>query len=484
MNNITKAIEQFQSSTILCIGDIMLDRFIYGDVQRISPEAPIPVIKSKSFTEMVGGAGNVLSNLTSLGVNAHILSVIGADQTGQKIAEIIEQKSGNSSFLFTDSKRTSTLKRRFISNTQHLLRVDEEDDHPISEKLANDMLSYISDGIDEIDLVILSDYNKGILFPKFCQDVIKLAHKHNKKVLVDPKGKDFEKYRGADVITPNFSEISEVTLYALKTNEDVIRAAQDLKTEFAFKNVIITRGGDGLSLLTDKGQNFHIKAQAREVYDVSGAGDTFVATLAAGLSADLAIEEAANIANTASGLVVEKLGTATVTQAELKSASENDKKSGPFEKIMSAAEAKDKIQIWKKKKLKIGFTNGCFDLLHPGHIHLIHEAKKKCDKLILALNSDQSVQALKGPTRPLQNQDARAYVLTSLADISAIVIFDEETPINLIDLLKPDLLIKGADYTIDQVVGADIVLRNGGEVYLAPIQDGHSTTNLVQKIAS
>lgn len=483
MQQILNLLDQFSTSNILCIGDVMLDRFIYGKVERISPEAPIPIMKFDHFDEMIGGAGNVINNLVSLGVQAHFMSVLGKDQIGHKITELADEKIGDLSLLWMDDKRRSTLKKRFIAGTQHLLRVDEEDSHNISPEVADHLIAYASQNIKSIDLIILSDYAKGVLTSYLCQRIIELARTNGVGVLVDPKGADYEKYRGATLITPNLSEASAAFGRSVYADDEIVEAARFVQKTYGIQNVLVTRSEKGMTLVSEEATPIHLPTKAREIFDVSGAGDTVVSTLAACMSVGMELSDAAHLANIAGGLVVEKVGTATISLEELSIAMQSQEAFSHALKIHELGSALDRLKAWRQKGYKIGFTNGCFDLLHPGHVHLIRQSRKECDRLILALNTDASIKRLKGQSRPIQNETARALVLSSLADVDMILFFEEDTPMSLIEAIRPDVLIKGADYTIEEVVGADFVQQYGGRIALVPLQIGHSTTSMVQKIA-
>lgn len=472
---------------VLCVGDVMLDRFVYGDVERISPEAPIPVVRVKREVSMLGGAGNVVRNLEALGARPHFLSVIGEDPAGREIARLVGDYANVDPFLAIENKRQTTIKTRFFAGSQQLLRADRETSEPLTDASRAKLLTTALDLIPKVGIVILSDYGKGVLTTVMVRALIDAARAAGKPVVVDPKGTDYSIYAGATLVTPNRKELFEATKLPVETEAQIIAAARWLMDESGIENVLVTRSQDGMTLVRGAGvssadQVFHLPAEAQEVFDVSGAGDTVVATLAASLAAGLTLPDAARLANVAAGIVVAKVGTAVAYASDLVATlHQADLKAGDI-KVATRDMALDLVERWRVKGLKVGFTNGCFDLLHPGHISLLDQSKAACDRLVVGLNSDASVQRLKGPTRPVQSEAARGTVLASLSSVDLVVIFDEDTPLELISLLRPDVLIKGADYTIDKVVGADLVQGYGGKVVLADLVQGQSTTATIARM--
>lgn len=467
---------------VLCIGDIMLDRFVYGSVDRISPEAPIPVLKITREDEMLGGAGNVMRNLHALGAQACFAGLVGEDEAAGKIHELLNAANGMEAVLIRDKTRTTTLKTRYMASNQQIMRADYEEAHPISSEQEKSLFSEISKKIAHYDVVVLSDYGKGVLSDGLCRQIITLATQMQKPVIVDPKGADYEKYRGARLVTPNLKELSEASRMSCQSDDDILAAARHVIDQSGVENILATRSKDGMSLISASQQVLHLPTRARDVFDVSGAGDTVVATMALAIALGASQQEGAELANLAAGLVVAKIGTAAVYREELLQALMHEDVSRAEDKILTKQSAVDKINLWKSQNISIGFTNGCFDLLHPGHISLLKQAKAQCDKLVIGLNSDASVSRLKGPSRPVQNELARATVLSSLESVDLVVIFDEDTPYQLLESLLPDVLVKGADYTREQVVGGDLIEQNGGRVFLAQLEDGFSTTRTVQKM--
>jgi D-beta-D-heptose 7-phosphate kinase / D-beta-D-heptose 1-phosphate adenosyltransferase len=471
----------FKKCRVLCLGDVILDRFVYGTIDRISPEAPVPILKMNRDFDTLGGAGNVVHNLSSLGCQVTFIGIVGKDDAGEK-AEKLMTDLPNVTACLTHQGRTP-LKTRFISLSQQLLRVDDEVIiHPNPATL-NTIMTAVQTHLPLAQVVILSDYGKGALPAELCQYVISQAKAAGIPVLVDPKGQDYGRYQGATILTPNAKELSAVARHDLVTDEDFATAALHVKETYDFEAILVTRGSKGMTLIPGLEEaSLQIPAQVREVFDVSGAGDTVISTLSAALAVGFPVEDSAKIANIAAGIVVGKVGTAVVTGSELQTACLN----AHFipSKVLSLNEAKDLVQKWHRNHLTVGFTNGCFDLLHLGHLHILEQSKKLCDRLIVGLNSDASVQRLKGDNRPIQGESVRAQVLAALECVDGVVLFDADTPLKLIEALRPDVLCKGADYTVDQVVGADIVQLSGGRVHLINLKPGHSTTMTVTKLRS
>ena len=474
-------VEQLAEARVLCIGDVILDRFITGEVERISPEAPIPVLRIAEETTMLGGAGNVVRNITTLGGQVHFISVLGDDDAGKNVASMIDGHSGACANLLRDPARETAIKTRFLAGNQQMLRADKETVSDISDALADQMLEIVERELSSCGAVMLSDYGKGVLTNSVLKRLIDICTKAGVPVVVDPKGTEYSCYKGATLVTPNRKELEQATGLPTRTNEEVVAAARHLIETTGVKAVLATRSADGMSLVT-AGHVDHLPAEAREVFDVSGAGDTVAATISAALSVGGDMKDAAALANTAAGIVVGKFGTATVYMAELIGSLHHQSVSEAEAKVRTDRETAERVAVWRRQGLRVGFTNGCFDLLHPGHLALLNQAKEACDRLIVGLNTDASVKRLKGPSRPLQSESARAQVLASLAGVDAVVLFDDETPLRLIELLLPDILVKGADYTEDTVVGADVVKRNGGRIVLAKLADGFSTTATVDRM--
>lgn len=477
-------VERLVQVRVLCVGDVMLDRYIYGDVMRVSPEAPIPVLKVRDERKMLGGAGNVVRNLAALGVNVSFVSVAGADEAGASIASMLGDLPGADARLVRDESRRSTVKTRYVSMNQQMLRADEETDAALNAKCESAAISLIMDILPTVQVLVLSDYGKGVLTPTLCRTAITEARRLEIPVIVDPKGHDYSAYAGASVVTPNKRELGDATGLGLADDSSIVAAARELIATYDLGAVLVTRSQDGMSAVTAEGEVTHLPAEAREVFDVSGAGDTVVSVLAGALAAGLSLVDAAGLANVAAGLVVAKVGTAVVYRDELVAKLGERMVSAPDIKVAARPVAQDIVEAWRRKGLRVGFTNGCFDLLHPGHIELLAQASNKCDRLVVGLNSDASVSRLKGPTRPVQPDAARATVLAALANVDLVVIFEEDTPAHLIKALRPDVLIKGGDYTVETIVGSDFVLSYGGRVEIIDLVPGFSTTSTIEKMNS
>jgi D-beta-D-heptose 7-phosphate kinase/D-beta-D-heptose 1-phosphate adenosyltransferase len=478
---LTNAVRRLARVSVLVVGDAMLDRYVYGEVRRISPEAPIPILAVERDVAMPGGAGNVVRNLTALGAAVAFVSVLGDDQAGSDLTGLIGGQPNVEPWLLVQGGRTTTTKTRYIAQGQQLLRADHEEIQPIHVKLAERLVRITQDAMLATTVTVLSDYNKGVFTGDVPARIIAAARAAGRTVIVDPKGTDYGRYAGADLITPNRRELAEATGLPVDTVEGLIAAAQSLRTLHGFTAVLVTRAEDGMSLVTEH-EIHHFPAEATDVFDVSGAGDTVVATLAAGVAAGLPLPIAVRLANLAAGVVVGKVGTAVARESDLLAAL--SPQGGALRKVVTVQQAAEQAERWRQRGWRVGFTNGCFDLLHPGHIHLLEQARNQCDRLIVGLNSDASVQRLKGPTRPIQQEAARAAVLGSVASVDLVCVYDEETPEATLQAVRPDLLVKGADYTIETVVGAAFVQSYGGRVLLADIVPGFSTTATVQRLRS
>jgi D-beta-D-heptose 7-phosphate kinase/D-beta-D-heptose 1-phosphate adenosyltransferase len=466
---------------VLCIGDVMLDRFVYGEVDRISPEAPIPVLRVRRETAMLGGAGNVVRNLVSLGSQPHFLAVVGDDLAGREITRLVGEHGEVDPLMVVEPERQTTIKSRFIGGTQQLLRADHETQAALTAGSRDRLLAEAKLLMNSVGAIVLSDYGKGVLGGGLTQSLIAAARAAGKPVIVDPKGSDYTVYRGATLVTPNRKELFEATGRPVGSDDEIVVAARQLIDLCGIENVLATRSQDGMSLVSAAAA-VHLPAEAREVFDVSGAGDTVVAALAAAVTAGASLELAARLANVAAGIVVGKVGTAVAYRDDLVAALHHSEMAAAEGKLVSRRGAIDQVERWRHLGKKVGFTNGCFDLLHPGHVSLLDQAKAQCDRLVVGLNSDASVKRLKGDNRPVQTESSRGTVLASLAAVDLVVIFDEDTPLELIRALRPDVLVKGADYAVDQVVGGDLVTGWGGRVFLADLQAGHSTTATIARM--
>ena len=466
-------------ASVLVIGDVMLDRYTYGTVHRISVEAPVPILSIEREVEQPGGAGNVVRNLTALGVAVALISVVGDDAAGSDLTGLVGGQPGVEPWLLVQGSRTTTLKTRFIASGQQLLRTDREQTEPIHPKLAERLVRIASDAMAATSVTVLSDYGKGVLAGATPAELVANAKRMGRPVIVDPRGSDFARYAGADVVMPNRPELAAATDMPTDDEAGIVAAALALRERFGFGAVVVTRGNDGMTLVDANGVR-HFPAEAPVVHDTSGAGDTALGTLAAAIAVKLPLSVAVRLANLAAGLSVGKAGNAVVREADLLHAL--SPQASVLRKIVARAEAAERAERWRRRGWRVGFTNGCFDLLHPGHVHLLEQARAQCDQLIVGLNSDASMQRLKGPGRPVQPEAARAAVLASLGCVDLVCGFDEDTPQALIETLRPDVLVKGADYTLDQVVGADLLRGWGGKVVLADLLPGHSTTATLARI--
>jgi D-beta-D-heptose 7-phosphate kinase/D-beta-D-heptose 1-phosphate adenosyltransferase len=483
MYDFDKHLSDLAGQTVLCIGDLMLDEFVYGEVSRISPEAPTPVIACKRSELMVGGAGNVARNLVSLGTRCIFVGVVGDDQTGRALTSALMEDSLVEFKVVVDAGRPTTRKVRFVSehHSTHLLRADWETVGPINPAAEQALIARALTALPRVGAVVLSDYAKGALTPQVIRAVIDAANAAGKPVVVDPKGRDYSIYRGATLITPNRQELAEATHSAAKTDDEIAIAAAELRDELEAEAVLVTRSEAGMTLVGE-GAPVHVPAYPVRVRDVSGAGDTVVAVLSAMLAMGADFEASMRAANAAAAVVVGKRGTATLTVAELRSRILPAASLAPEEKIVfDWADLEPHLAGWRSQGLRIGFTNGCFDLLHPGHVRLLAAARAACDRLVLGLNSDASVTRLKGEGRPVQPAQARAEVLAALEAVDLVVVFEQDTPLALIERVKPTVLVKGGDYTREQVIGREIVEELGGEVILVDLVPGHSTTSIVQR---
>jgi len=474
-------IDAVAKARVLCVGDVMLDRFIYGRVDRISPEAPIPVFRVEREQSMLGGAGNVVRNLVSLGAHAAFVSVVGKDPAGYEVMGLVGKLERVEPHLLVDPARPTTIKTRFVADSHQLLRADQESNAQLDGETAGDIDRLIADAVIDCDVLVLSDYGKGVLGEVTTRTTIGAALKARKPIIVDPKGTNWNRYKGASILTPNRHELALAVGMPTDTVAQIEKAARKQIRALGLTAILCTRGKDGVALVRPTGKTVLMPTAAREVFDVSGAGDTVLATFAAALATGAEMDLAAMLANVAAGIVVGKVGTAVVYPDELRREIVHEANVASEAKIFSAAQGQETIQRWRRHGLSVGFTNGVFDLLHPGHVTLLRKARAACDRLVVGVNSDESVKRLKGKDRPLQDEASRATVLASLASVDGVVIFDEDTPLALIQQLRPDLLVKGADYTIDKVVGAREVQGWGGRVVLVDLEQGHSTTRLVGK---
>ena len=476
------SINSLGKSRAACVGDLMLDRFVYGRVERTSPEAPVPVLRTERDVDMLGGVGNVVRNLVSLGARATLLSVIGDDKVGRRLNGMIGREEQIEPHLLVERGRISTEKTRFVAGGQQLLRADSETTQAIAPGSAERLLGLAREALPGCDVVVLSDYGKGVLGADLTQRLIEAARSGGRPVVVDPQGPDFGRYAGATVLTPNLAELGIAAGARLETDDAIVDACRRLIARHDAGAILVTRSRDGMTLVSADGCVDQLKTEAREVFDVSGAGDTVVATLAAALGQGADLNSAARLANAAAGVAVGKAGTAAVSTADLLRAVRAGDLSASEAKIVPLAAAADAVTGWRAQGQRVGFTNGCFDLLHPGHVSLLRQARRAADRLIVGLNGDGSVRRLKGADRPVHRAAARAQVLASLETVDLVVIFAEDTPVRLIDALRPDCLVKGSDYAMGTVVGADIVRGYGGSVLIAENEPGYSTSSTIRRL--
>lgn len=465
----------------LVVGDLMLDEYLWGRTERISPEAPVAVVDVTRQDMRLGGAGNVINNLLSLGCQVRVASVIGDDDDGRMVLKRLDLRGVEANGVVLSAMRKTSRKTRVLASNQQMLRIDRESREEIDEASAQQVISFVKQQLAEVQVVMLSDYLKGVLTDQLTKDLIVLCRKAGVPVLVDPKGQNYSKYRGATLLTPNRKEAAEASGIPIHSGEDVSRAGWKLLNDLDLDALVLTRSEEGVSLFMEGREEIQLPTVAREVFDVSGAGDTVLASIGLGLAGGLDLPDAARLANLAAGVVVGKVGTSTVTPDEiLRSISvEIDRTDA---KIRSSSELQQLLLEEKSRGRTIVFTNGCFDLLHVGHVKYLQKAKALGDRLVLGLNSDASIRRLKGEKRPLIGEEERAHIMAALDCIDYVCVFDEDTPLELISALHPDILVKGGDYKPDEVVGKEIVESFGGRVELISFVDGKSSTNIIEKI--
>lgn len=486
----TTVINSFKNLKILCIGDIMLDKFMYGEVERISPEAPVPIFKITKEKSMLGGTGNVIANLASLNIKTMYIGATGNDDSSLIVEQFL-QKTGCEYSLIKPQNYPTTTKIRMIANNNHLLRADKETNLKLATKDISDFKMFIENSLPKCHIVLVSDYKKGLLTQETTQMIIDLCKKHGKKVLIDPKERDFSKYVGADIVKPNLKEFELVSGKKFDTTDDnfkeqITEEAYQVMAKYDIGNLLITLSKDGMMFVpNDKTKEvWHIPAEAKEVFDVSGAGDTSLAVLGASIAAGVYISDAMKLANLASGIVVGKLGTACVTPSELKNAIIQENTKGKLSqglKIITLEEAVEMAKELKSQNKTIGFTNGCFDLLHLGHIHSFASAKNECDYLFVGLNSDKSIKAVKGNGFPLQDEKTRSYVVASLEFVDYVILFNENTALELVKKLNPDVIAKEG-FKIENWPEAQYVKSIGGRVIELERIEDYSTASVINKM--
>ncbi|HEX2940940.1 MAG TPA: bifunctional heptose 7-phosphate kinase/heptose 1-phosphate adenyltransferase [Rhodopila sp.] len=459
--DLAAAVRRLAHTNVLVVGDVMLDRYTYGEVTRISQEAPVPVLAIEREVALPGGAGNVVRNLTALGAATAFISVVGDDQAGSELTGLIGGQPNVEPWLLVQGGRTTTLKTRLLAAGQQLLRADREQTDPIHPKLGERLLRIAYDAMAATSVTVLSDYGKGVLAGDVPRKLVEAARKAGRMLIVDPRGTDFARYAGADVVMPNRQELAAAAHMPVDSEAAIVAAAMALRAQHGFGAVVVTRGNDGMTLVDAKGVQ-HFPAEAAEVYDTSGAGDTALATLGAALAAKLDLSVAVRLANLAAGISVGKVGASVVREADFLAALTPQQSA--LRKVVSREAAAEQAERWRHRGWRVGFTNGIFDLLHQGHIHLLEQARASCDRLIVGLNTDVSVRRLKGPPHPVQPEAARAAVLASFACVDEVCLFEEDSPESLIEAIRPDVLIKGANHAAEDVVGADAVRSWGGRV--------------------
>ena len=476
-------IDRWRGSRVFVVGDVMIDKFVYGGVERVSPEAPIPILHYKSERVMLGGAANVARNIVALGGEVSLVGVIGDDAEGDLIANELSVAHRIDGRYVRIANHPTTVKTRFISAGQQIMRLDIERPLQLDAHAIAAICSHFAEAADTMAALVLSDYAKGVLAPAVIRRLIDLARIRGIPVVVDPKSRDVRRYAGATVLTPNAAEAALVAGLSCEDDAEVEIVARIVRDQAEVNAVVLTRGARGMTIWDpagNTGRPEHIPAVARDVFDVSGAGDTVVCAMSLALGSGASVTIAARIANVAAGIAVGKQGTAVVQARELVKAFRVSRKNDDT-KIVDNETAAGIVSDWKQHGLKVGLTNGCFDLLHPGHIELLKRSRAICDRLIVALNSDSSIRRLKGESRPVQNEYARSVVMAAIDSVDLVTLFSDDTPLHLIELLTPDFLIKGADYTTATVVGADLVASYGGKVVLVPLEEGHSTTTIIAR---
>lgn len=465
---------QFPIAKVLVLGDVMLDRYWFGATNRISPEAPVPVVRVQENEERAGGAANVAMNIASLNVPVQLLGLTGNDEAGLALTALLEKEKIHCDFVKLDSHPTIT-KLRILSRHQQLLRLDFEEN--FNNVHSESLFEKLQLALKNVGALVLSDYGKGTL--NDVQKMIQMARQVKVPVLIDPKGTDFERYRGATLLTPNMSEF-EAVVGKCESEEDIVAKGLKMIADFELSALLVTRSEKGMTLLRPNQPAFHLPTEAKEVYDVTGAGDTVISVVATGLADGHSLEESCYLANVAAGIVVGKLGTSTVSTVELENAIHGRTTTGFG--IMTETELKSAVKLAKDRGEKIVMTNGCFDILHPGHVSYLENARKLGDRLIVAVNTDASVKRLKGETRPINDLNNRMAVLAGLASVDWLVAFDEDTPQRLIGEILPDLLVKGGDYKPEDIAGSKEVWANGGDVKVLNFENGCSTSNVIKKI--
>jgi D-beta-D-heptose 7-phosphate kinase / D-beta-D-heptose 1-phosphate adenosyltransferase len=474
-------LSRLPSVRALVIGDLMLDEYLWGKTERISPEAPVQVVDVLRKDLRLGGAGNVLNNLAALGCQVQVFSVLGEDEDGHLLRELLLDRGIETEGLLREPGRTTSRKTRILASNQQMLRIDRESRGDLLPESAERLADLLRQAAKEAQVILVSDYLKGVLTPGLLREIIDIGRQQGIPVVIDPKGADYDRYRGATLLTPNRKEAQAAAGMTISDEVSLRRVGRTLRDRLDLQALVLTRSEEGMTIFLRDEQEVHLPTEAREVYDVSGAGDTVLSCMGAGLACGLSIEEAAQVANLAAGVVVGKVGTSTVSPEELLEAAARLHLDTDL-KIRSREVLRVLLDGERQRGRTVVFTNGCFDLLHLGHVKYLQKARKLGDLLVLGLNSDDSIRRLKGPKRPLIGQDERAHLMAALDCIDYVVIFDEDTPYELIRTLRPQVLVKGGDYTPEGVVGKDLVESWGGRVELIQFVDGKSTTNIIERI--
>ncbi len=477
---------------VLVLGDLMLDRYVWGDAERISQEAPVILLRADQREERLGGASSVATLLRALGAKVELAGVVGQDDNGRRVRALLDEQGIDHQAVVADVARPTTVKERYIGRAQHrhpqqMIRVDYEVRTPVQEDLERALLAEVFDRLGHCDVVLISDYDKGVCTPRVLAAVLAACRQRGLRVLADPiRSSDYRKYHGCSAITPNRLEAGLATGLSIPSPAEAMTAGEHLLAQLDLEAAIVTLDREGMALIHRDGRRQLFPTRPRQVYDITGAGDMVLAVLGMAVAAGVEYGTAIRLANVAGGLEVEKIGVATVTREEIVAdlqASGSGARPGPA-KVLHRPALLAQVERLRQQGCRIAFTNGCFDVLHAGHVQYLQDARAQADALIVGLNTDASVRRLKGPARPVNPEDARALVLAALEAVDALTLFDEETPLDLIRLVRPDVLVKGADYRLDQVVGADFVQAHGGRVYLAPLRDGFSTTQLIRRLAA
>lgn len=478
----TAILRGFPKLRMLVVGDLMLDRYLIGSVARISPEAPVPVVKLARREDSLGGAANLANNVAALGAQVVLAGIVGEDEGGSKLAELAQNRNIDISAVVAADDRPTTVKTRIFAEHQQLLRIDEEETRPVGTDLSNLLIERVQQIFDKssVDAILLSDYAKGVCTPSFCSALMALARERGIPVHVDPKGLDYEKYRGATSIKPNRAELLGLSAQQA-WSDDLMESASRLRKELDLEFVAVTLGPQGI-LAVDRDGAMQAPAHSMQVYDVSGAGDTALAAVACALEAGLSLPEALALANLAAGEVVQRVGSVPIESGDLLVALHASGKSNEDRKVFELDDLADLRNAWRAKGLRVAFTNGCFDLIHAGHVGMLDAVAREADRLIVGLNSDDSIRRLKGDSRPLMPRDQRLAVISALESVDAVVVFEEDDPLNVIKALKPDVLAKGSDYEKANIVGAEFVEGYGGKVVRMPIEHRVSSSALAEAL--